>query len=636
MRKPLLRDSRKQEKEDSNSNDSSSSSSLLIYLYVGHFLSRWGARMWEFSVGLYMINIWPESLLVTAIYGAVEAASTTLLGPIIGRLVDRLSYIQVLRLWLFIQNVSFIVAGGTVTALLIYPGLRITHFPVFISLVVITNISGAVGVLATLAGTLLVEREWVVVISNGQPPEALTRMNSVIRRIDLVCKLFAPVVSGFIISFISLKDSAVTFTLWNIVSVLIIYWLLSSVYNGIPALTENNQKRNARFPPNDSIESPPRLQETKSLLPHKGSDSAMRENDWKHHIIERFSKIPYVQAWTVYLQQDVVLPGIALALLFFTVLSFGTLMTATLQWEGVPAYVIGIMRGISAMIGIAATLLYPILHSRLSTLRTGLWSIWMQWTFLLVCVASVWVQNSHISAWLLMGGVAASRLGLWMFDLSVMQQMQDHVRESDRCVVGGVQNSIQSMMDLLTCIMGIFISNPKSVVTAIYGAVEAASTTLFGPIIGQLVDRLSYIQVLRLWLFIQNVSFIAAGGTVTTLLIYPGLRITHFPVFISLVTISLERLFQDINDSYPTMGRRTCLCYWYNAWNKRYDWYCCNSSVSHFAFTSLNSEDRAMVYLDAAMQWTFLLLCVASEWVQNSHLSAWLLMGGVAASRLGL
>ncbi|KAF5179158.1 Solute carrier family 40 member [Thalictrum thalictroides] len=39
--------------------------------------------------------------------------------------------------------------------------------------------------------------------------------------------------------------------------------------------------------------------------------------------------------------------------------------------------------------------------------------------------------------------------------------MQDHVQESDRCVVGGVQNSIQSMMDLLTCIRGIFISNPK-------------------------------------------------------------------------------------------------------------------------------------------------------------------------------
>lgn len=53
-------------------------------------------------------------------------------------------------------------------------------------------------------------------------------------------------------------------------------------------------------------------------------------------------------------------------------------MTAALQWQGIPAYVIGIARGISAMIGIGATFGYPILESRISTLRTGLWSIWSQ------------------------------------------------------------------------------------------------------------------------------------------------------------------------------------------------------------------------------------------------------------------
>lgn len=53
-------------------------------------------------------------------------------------------------------------------------------------------------------------------------------------------------------------------------------------------------------------------------------------------------------------------------------------MTATLEWEGIPAYVIGIARGVSAMIGIGSTYVYPILQSRISTLRTGIWSIWSQ------------------------------------------------------------------------------------------------------------------------------------------------------------------------------------------------------------------------------------------------------------------
>lgn len=48
----------------------------------------------------------------------------------------------------------------------------------------------------------------------------------------------------------------------------------------------------------------------------------------------------------------------------------------------------------------------------------------IQWSFLLLCLASIWIKNNGVSAWMLMGGVAASRLGLWMFDLSVIQQMQ--------------------------------------------------------------------------------------------------------------------------------------------------------------------------------------------------------------------
>ncbi|XP_010264506.1 PREDICTED: solute carrier family 40 member 2-like [Nelumbo nucifera] len=451
MRQPFLAQSSRQ----------SVSPSLLLCLYVGHFFARWGARMWEFSVGLYMIDIWPDSLLFAAIYGVVESASTALFGPIIGRWVDRLTYVQVLRLWLLTQNLSFIIAGGAVVALLVYSSLKSTSFVAFISLVVLTNISGAVGVLSTLAGTILIEREWVVVISEGQPPEVLTKMNAVIRRIDLVCKLFAPVCTGFIISFISLKASAMTLALWNTISVWLQYWLLMSVYNGIPSLSERGQRRITRLVPNDQLEETSISQDTEVLLSNVESHSGVGEQGRTSNLINRILSIPCIEAWIVYLQQDVVLPGVALALLYFTVLSFGTLMTAALEWMGIPAYVIGIARGGSATIGIAATVLYPIIQSHISTLRTGLWSIWTQWIFLLVCVASVWVQNGQISAWMLMGGVAASRLGLWMFDLSVIQQMQDHVPESDRCVVGGVQNSLQSMLDLLTYIMGIIISNPQ-------------------------------------------------------------------------------------------------------------------------------------------------------------------------------
>lgn len=74
--------------------------SLLSFSYVTiHYmsvrLSSNPCRMWEFAVGLYMINVWPDSLLLPAVYGVVESSSIAMFGPLIGQWVDRLPYEKV-------------------------------------------------------------------------------------------------------------------------------------------------------------------------------------------------------------------------------------------------------------------------------------------------------------------------------------------------------------------------------------------------------------------------------------------------------------------------------------------------------------------------------------------------------------
>lgn len=133
-------------------------------------------------------------------------------------------------------------------------------------------------------------------------------MNSVIRRIDLTCKLLAPVVAGFIISFVSLKASAMVLALWTTITVWVEYWLFMSVYKGIPALEESSKRKISRIHANTN-----EPHETENLLSHEESSSESK-------IIEWISKAPFISAWTVYLHQETVLPGTALALLYFTVL----------------------------------------------------------------------------------------------------------------------------------------------------------------------------------------------------------------------------------------------------------------------------------------------------------------------------
>ena len=42
-------------------------------LYGSHFLSTWGQRGWEFSIGLIMLELQPTSLLLVSVFGLVDA-----------------------------------------------------------------------------------------------------------------------------------------------------------------------------------------------------------------------------------------------------------------------------------------------------------------------------------------------------------------------------------------------------------------------------------------------------------------------------------------------------------------------------------------------------------------------------------
>ncbi|KAM0890019.1 hypothetical protein ACQ4PT_027314 [Festuca glaucescens] len=391
--------------------------------------------MWEFSVGLYMIRIWPDSLLLAAIYGVVESSSVAVFGPMVGTLVHRLTYLQVLGLWLVVQCLSFIIAGASVTALLVLHNLKDTRFPVFVVLVVVTNVSGALAALSSLAGTILIEREWVVVICRGHPEAVLTKINSVIRRIDLSCKLLAPVLSGLVISFVSTQASAVALALWNAASVGLQYWLFVSVYKGVPALGENVQLRReaaaAAVLPSSELVAP----KDEEAQKHGQEDGS----GWRVHVKKQLSNLLCLGSWAVYMRQELWYPDDG---------SSGLERHPRLRDQSGS----GIQRHRRDRCNLAVP------DSALVGVHAPNRALWC---FLLMCVGSIWVSGRVASAWVLMAGVAASRLGLWMFDLAVTQLMQDNVLDPDRCVVGGVQNSLQSIFDLLTYIMGIIISDPR-------------------------------------------------------------------------------------------------------------------------------------------------------------------------------
>jgi iron-regulated transporter 1 len=82
--------------------------------------------------------------------------------------------------------------------------------------------------------------------------------------------------------------------------------------------------------------------------------------------------------------------------------------------------------------------------------------------------------KSYYSILMLLFGMAFSRFGLWLFDLSIHQIIQENVAENERGVVGGVQSSINTAFDLIKFTIVIFLPTiPKYGYLAIvsYGAV---------------------------------------------------------------------------------------------------------------------------------------------------------------------
>lgn len=71
------------------------------------------------------------------------------------------------------------------------------------------------------------------------------------------------------------------------------------------------------------------------------------------------------QGWRTYFSQAVWPAAVSLALLYLTALSLGLLMTAYLKWQGMSEAELSLYRGAGAISGLLATVVFPMLHSRL-------------------------------------------------------------------------------------------------------------------------------------------------------------------------------------------------------------------------------------------------------------------------------
>jgi iron-regulated transporter 1 len=420
-----------------------------------------------------------------AVYGFIVALFATLFGSIAGDFVDTNPRMRVIWSSLFIQN-GLVAITTVIFCLMFYYSWDVCNqVVVFACLMIVIILFGSVSKLATITNTISIEKDWVVVIADKNSV-TLSVLNANMRRIDLSCKLLAPIVAGILLthtqSLIPSLSPAMAggfmatliIGLWNVISFFGELSLLILVYRFVPALSTKN-------------------------LRVKDQTNAVTKSLPLVRILKKLAS-PYIiltTGWKIFWRQEVNLVGFSLASLYLTVLGFSGITATYFLTQGLTSDYIGLAQGLGGLVGIAGTLLYPFLRRKVGTVRSGLFGITAQLLLLSFCVIGVFLPgaiddeatngyyspNCNTSGFnmsidpsapdeeptitvgasviLILIGVTGARFGLWMFDLSVWQLVQEKVVENERGVVSGVMNAMNSNMDMLHYVMAIAAPHPR-------------------------------------------------------------------------------------------------------------------------------------------------------------------------------
>ncbi|KAK3201797.1 hypothetical protein GRF29_164g715977 [Pseudopithomyces chartarum] len=205
--------------------------------------------------------------------------------------------------------------------------------------------------------------------------------------------------------------AAFVFSAQNILSVVFEYFAIAQVYKIVPELHSRSGK---------PLTASPGAVHRRTSSPIPSSPLSTLRTTF--------------QPWKAYFLNPAFLASFSLALLYFTVLGFGSQLTTYLLTLGLTPIHISAMRLISVILELTATCAAPLLMRRIGAVRAGLWFINLQLLATCLAIGLFTYFSAHplTSGLSLVAGVTLSRLGLWGFDLCVQYLVQEDAPEASR------------------------------------------------------------------------------------------------------------------------------------------------------------------------------------------------------------
>ncbi|KAK0237652.1 iron transporter [Armillaria nabsnona] len=424
----------------------------LALLTALHFSSTWGDRCFEFAAYLFLIQIFRSTLLPASIFGFCTAGAAIILSGWMGYLVDNQHRLRILQLAIFFQKIATASAYAAFTAIFFIDKFleagsqgKNAQGPIWALFTVIV-LSGIVIKLATVCIQIIIERDWATTIGEGDSGR-LMRINTWLRRIDLICKLLSPLFVSMLTTAVSYRFAAVFLCSMAVVTASIEVPLSHIVYKIFPVLESEYQQRLANI----------------------------RDADQKRHN-QRFSfkrwidPRPTLRDWQEFSRFPVFYTSLSISSIYLTVLSFdGTFLSYLKAAGGWNDPFIAGMRAICTVTGLIGTILLPYVERKIGLIRCGAWSIWSEVITLVPTVLALYIgvpkgigHGPVYNNTMLFGGIALSRVGLWMFDLAQLQILQEALENHPRRnTLTALQYSLMNTFDMLKYVLTMVLSDPQ-------------------------------------------------------------------------------------------------------------------------------------------------------------------------------
>lgn len=360
-------------------------------LYTMHFFFAFTARMWDMGIILLLADLTDNSIAMAAFSGLLCNLALVLFMSSLGSLLDTSNRLDAARITLGAKFVTLTTAY-IVCAVLTYKKNRDIPFNYYY--IYSIPLLSAIASLSFATISQSVEKDWIVVLSNHNSAW-LSSTNSIMTQIDALCNAVAPGVTGFLFMFFSQSQAAVILLLINGLSTIGLYVYMAGLYNTWPSLATRQER--------------PKFGGTSSGGGSSITDSSSKQTTSANHTVHSESHTDHCGCHSGYCCFDFIhtyfhdflhsgCAGMmfAYAMLYMTVLSFGSLMTVYLRWSGMSDDWIGIARGMNALSGFVGATIFPAMIASYGLYEATTFSIVYQWTLVTIAAASFFFFPQHI------------------------------------------------------------------------------------------------------------------------------------------------------------------------------------------------------------------------------------------------